>query len=152
MGQILHGSARTTASVRRELQDSKESVKLLAERFDLSETTVRKWRSRKGEGVSDRSNCPKKTRTVLSVEDEAMIIAFRQKTQLPLDDCLDALIDAIPQLTRSNLHRCLQRHGISRLPKEEEQTKEKKKFKDYDIGFVHVDITEFYFGKKKYSV
>ena len=35
---------------------------------------------------------------------------------MPLDDCLYALQPTIPHLTRSGLHRCLQRHGISRLP------------------------------------
>lgn len=150
MGQILHGSARTTQKVRRDIQDSQESVRVLSKRYNISETTVRKWRSRKEEGVADRSNRPKKLKTVLSKEDEAIIILFRQKTQLPLDDCLDALKPEIPHLTRSNLHRCLQRHGISRLPKEEEQTQEKKKFKAYSIGYVHVDITEFYLAKTKY--
>ena len=151
MGQILHGCARTTEADRRDIQNSEESVAYLADYYKVSETTIRKWRSRKGEGVSDRSNRPHKTRTVLTERDEAIIILFRQKTQLPLDDCLDALQDQIPHLTRSNLHRCLQRHGLSRLPKEETQTQEKKKFKEYPIGFVHVDITEFYFaGKKRY--
>ncbi len=43
-------------------------------------------------------------------------MAFRRHTLLPLDDCLYALQATIPHLTRSSLHRCLQRHGISRLP------------------------------------
>ena len=42
-----------------------------------------------------------------------------QHTLLPLDDCLYALQATIPHLTRSSLHRCLQRHGISRLPEVE---------------------------------
>jgi hypothetical protein len=33
-----------------------------------------------------------------------------------LDNCLYALQNTIPHLTRSSLRRCLQRHGISRLP------------------------------------
>jgi hypothetical protein len=45
-----------------------------------------------------------------------MVVAFRRHTLLPLDDCLYALQPSIPHLTRSALHRCLQRHGISRLP------------------------------------
>ena len=57
--------------------------------------------------------------TVLSIEEEAIIIAFRRHTLLPLDDCLYALQPTIPHLTRSSLHRCLQRHGISRLPETE---------------------------------
>ena len=38
---------------------------------------------------------------------------------LPLDDCLYALQPTIPHLTRSSLHRGLQRHGVSRLPQVE---------------------------------
>jgi hypothetical protein len=53
--------------------------------------------------------------TVLSVEEEAIVVAFRRHTLLPLDDCLYSLQATIPHLTRSSLHRCLQRHGISRL-------------------------------------
>lgn len=47
----------------------------------------------------------------------------------------------IPHLSRSSLHRCLQRHGLSQLPKEKQLT-EKKKFKPYPIGYFHVDIAE----------
>lgn len=54
--------------------------------------------------------------TVLTTEQEAIIVAFRKHTLLPLDDCLYALQASIPNLIRSSLHRCLQRHGISRLP------------------------------------
>jgi len=49
-----------------------------------------------------------------------LIVAFREDTLkhtlLPLDDCLYTLQATIPHVTRSSLHRCLQRHGISRLP------------------------------------
>ena len=45
--------------------------------------------------------------------EEAVIFAFRQHVLLPLDDCLYALQATIPPLTRSSLHRCLQRHGVS---------------------------------------
>ena len=58
-----------------------------------------------------------------------MIVAFRRHTLLPLDDCLYALQPSIPGLTRSSLHRCLQRHGISRLPDLEGDKPAKKKFK-----------------------
>lgn len=51
-----------------------------------------------------------------ALEEEAVIVAFRRYTLLPLDDCLYALQATIPHLTRSSLHRCLQRHGIGRLP------------------------------------
>ena len=40
------------------------------------------------------------------------------------------------------MHRCLQRHGISRLPDVEGAKPVKKKFKTYPIGYFHVDIAE----------
>lgn len=150
MGHILHGSARTTPQTRRELQNSKKSVKELALKYNITENTVRKWQSR--DTVEDLSHRPKKLRTVLSLEDEAMIVTFRKATQLPLDDCLDALINTLPHLTRSNLYRCLQRHGLSRIPKPDITSQEKKAFKRYEVGYVHVDITEFTFQKKKYYI
>ncbi len=46
MGQVLHGSARTTEAVRRAIQLRQESVRELARRFGVSPTTVQKWRKR----------------------------------------------------------------------------------------------------------
>ena len=69
-------------------------------------------------------------------------MAFRKDTLLPLDDCLYALQPTILHLTRSSLHRCLQRHGISRLPEVEGEASAKRKFKAYPIGYFHIDIAE----------
>jgi hypothetical protein len=63
-----------------------------------------------------------------------MVVAFRRHTQLPTDDCLYALQPTIPHMTRSSLHRCLQRHGISRLPEVEGEASSKCKFRTYPIG------------------
>ena len=58
--------------------------------------------------------------TVLTEAEEAIIVEFRRRTLLPLDYVLGCLRESIPKLSRSALHRCLVRHGISRLPKDEE--------------------------------
>ena len=71
-----------------------------------------------------------------------MIVAFRRHTLLPLDDCLYGLQPTIPHLTRSSLHRCLQRHGISRLPDVDGDKPARQKFKAYPIGYFHIDIAE----------
>ena len=71
-----------------------------------------------------------------------MVVAFRRHTLLPLDDCHYALQATIPRLTRSSLHRCLQRHGISRLPEIDGDKPVRKKFKAYPIGYFHVDLAE----------
>lgn len=71
-----------------------------------------------------------------------MVVAFRRHTLLPLDDCLYALQPSIPHLTRSALHRCLQRHAISRLPDVEGDKPKRHRFKPSPIGFFHIDIAE----------
>ena len=84
---------------------------------------------------------PKQPRsTILTKKEEAIIVAFRKHTLLPLDDCLYALQATIPNLTRSSLHCCLQRHDISRLSEIEGETEAKKKFKQYPIGYFHIDM------------
>ena len=80
--------------------------------------------------------------TTLTVEEEATCVAFRRHTLLPLDDCLYALQATVPHLTRSSLHRCFQRHGISRLPDVEGDKPPRKKFKQYPIGYFHLDLAE----------
>ena len=115
MGQVLHGCSTTTAAVRRAIQHSQESLRGLAARYGINQKTVAKWK--KPNSVADLPTGPKDAKsTVLSVEDEAVIVAFRRHTLLPLDDCLYTLQATIPHLTLSSLHRCLQRHGISRFP------------------------------------
>jgi hypothetical protein len=78
---------------------------------------------------------------VLTPAEEAVVAAFRQKTLLPLNDVLGCLRDTIPNLSRSALHRCLQRHGISRLWVDETK-QQHKRFKAYEIGYVHIDSCE----------
>ena len=115
MGQILHGCATTTAALRRAIQHSQESLKQMASHYHTNIKTVAKWRKRTT--VKDAPMGPRRPHsTVLTMEQEATIVAFRRQTLLPLDDCLYALQATIPNLTRSAQHRCLKRHGISRLP------------------------------------
>jgi len=141
MGQILHGCATTTAALRRTIQNSQESLKQLASRYHINAKTVAKWRNRAT--VEDAPMGPRHAHlTALSAEQEAAIVPFRQQTLLPLDDCLYALQPSIPHLTRSALHRCLRRHGISRLSDVGDKKPVRKKFAQYPIGYFHIDIAE----------
>jgi hypothetical protein len=140
MGSVVHGCARATPCLRAKFQASKESTRALATRYGLNPKTVKKWRGRTT--TADAPMGPKTPKgTVLTPAEEAIVVAFRQKTLLPLDDMLGCLRDTIPSLSRSALHRCLQRHGISRLPVEETKA-QRKRFKTYEIGYVHIDSCE----------
>ena len=62
-----------------------------------------------------------------------MVVAFRHHTY-----CRWTTV----RLTRSTLHRSLQRHGISRLPDIGGDKPKRQRFKRYPIGFFHIDIAE----------
>ena len=103
MGQVLHGSATTTEAIRRAIQHSQESLRALSKRYGINQKTVAKWKKRTS--VADVPTGPKDPKsTVLSIEEEAIIVAFRKHTLLPLDDCLYTLQPTIPQPTRSSSH------------------------------------------------
>ncbi len=46
MGRVIHGSAATTAAVRRAIQHSQESLRALAKRYVINQKTVAKWKKR----------------------------------------------------------------------------------------------------------
>lgn len=137
MGQVRHGSATTTHAVKTAIQRSQSTKAVLSRELGINVKTVAKWR--KCETLEDRNE---PSSTVLSKSEETMVVAFRRHTLLPLDDCLYALQPSIPHLTRFVLHRCLQRHGTSRLPDMEGDKPKRQKFKRYPIGYFHVDIAE----------
>ncbi len=122
-------------------QHGEESLRALAKRHGVNQKTIIKWRKRTS--TADLRTGPKEPRsTTLTIDEEAVVVAFRRHTLLPLDDCLYALQATIPHLTRSSLHRCLQRHGISRLPEVDGDKPVRAKFKAYPIGYFHVDLAE----------
>ena len=143
---LLHGRRflkeicrKGTHTPRAAIQRSQASTAELSRELGINPKTVAKWRKR--HSVEDKKNGPTEPRsTILSKEEEAVVVAFRRHTLLPLDDCLYALQPTIPHLMRSSLHRCLQRHGISRLPEMDGDKPKKQRFKRYPIGFFHIDI------------
>ena len=100
MGQVQHGSATTTAAVRRAIQHSQASLRALSIRYGINPNTVAKWKKRTSTG-DRRTGLKKPHATILSVGEEAVVVAFRRHTLLPLDDCLYALQPTIPHLRRA---------------------------------------------------
>ena len=73
------------------------------------------------------------------------MVELRTTLLLPTDDLLAVTREFInPAVSRAGLGRCLRRHGVSDLRDlvEQEGTAPatKKTFKDYEPGFVHIDI------------
>lgn len=138
----LHKQARTTPKTRAEIANSDEPVAALARRYNVTEATIRKWQSR--DSFEDRSHTAHRLQTTLNEAQETVVVTLRRKLLLPLDDLLAVVHEFIhPELSRFALDRCLRRHGVSRLrdllPKPE-QASPRKRFQDYEPGFVHVDV------------
>ena len=96
MGQVLHGSATTTEAIRRAIQHSQASLRALSKRYGINQKTVAKWRQRTS--VADQRTGPKDPRsTVLSPEDEAVVVAFATRRA---DAAYDLLADQQRQPAR----------------------------------------------------
>src|SRR3954465_956334 len=116
MAGVLHGSARTTPRVRAELQASQEATRVLAARYGLNPKTVQKWRKRTT--TADQPMGPRRPRsTVLTEAEEAIVVEFRRRTLLPLDDVLGCLRESPPPPPRRPLPRFLGGPGPPRPPK-----------------------------------
>jgi len=133
----LHANATTTPKMRAYIQASSEPVSALSAELGISETTVRRWKAR--DSVRDRSHTPKRLAISLSEVEEQLVCELRSRLQLPLDDITEVMRRCVnPKLSRSAIHRCLQRHGISRRP-----TTDKPPvgaFETTPVGFIHIDL------------
>ena len=110
----VHAQARTTSRTRAEIKKSSASLAELAERYNISRATARKWKGR--ETAQDLSHRPHKLSTTLTPGQEAVVVELRRTVLLPLDDWVAVVRKFInPAVSRSGLDRCLRRHGVANL-------------------------------------
>jgi transposase len=136
----IHPNARTTPAVRAEIARSTERTGILAQRYGVSTETIRKWRQRGPEDCRDRSARPHQLPWKASEEERAVVCALRRATGFPLDDLTFVVRHFLPHLDRDNVYRILRAEGLSRRPPAERPEKKVGTFKDYELGFVHLDI------------
>jgi transposase InsO family protein len=136
----IHPNARTTPAVRAEIARSSERSGVLAERYGISTETVRKWRKRGAAGCRDRSSRPHKLPWTASEEERAVVCALRRATGFPLDDLTFVVAHFLPHLDRDNVYRILKAAGLSRRPPPAAPERAAAEFKEYELGFVHVDV------------
>ena len=78
MPQKLHGRATTTHAIRKEIQNSKESIAKLAKRYGITEVAARKWKNRTT--VQDPRPGPESRSKSPTPQQEAIAITFRKHT------------------------------------------------------------------------
>ncbi|MBV8869522.1 MAG: DDE-type integrase/transposase/recombinase [Acetobacteraceae bacterium] len=138
----IHPNARTTPVTRAEIARSGEPSGVLARRYGVSTETIRKWRKRGASDCLDRSARPHALPWKASEEERAIVCALRRATNFALDDLTFVLTHFLPHLNRDSIWRILKAEGLSRRPKlaSGRPAKGQGTFRDYDLGFVHIDI------------
>jgi transposase len=136
----IHPNARTTPAVRAEIARSSEPAGELARRFGVSTETIRKWRKRGQTACRDRSSRPHRLPWKASEEERAVVCALRRATGFPLDDLTFVVRHFLPHLGRDNVYRILKAAGLNRRPGPATPERVAAKFKEYELGFVHMDV------------
>ena len=138
----IHPNARTTPTVRADIARSQEPTGVLAQRYSVSTETIRKWRKRGVEDCQDHSARPHHLPWKATEEERAVVCALRRITNFTLDDLTFVVTHFLPHLNRDSIWRILKAEGLNRRPTPAScrPIKGKGSFKDYDLGFIHIDI------------
>ena len=138
----IHPNARTTPAVRAEIARSNEPSGIVAQRYGISAETVRKWRKRGAADCLDRSARPHRLPWKATDEERAIVCTLRRATNFPIDDLTFVVTHFLPHLNRDSIWRILKAEGLNRRPKlaTDKPAKGQGTFRDYDLGFVHIDI------------
>ena len=142
MTLAAHPPERTTLATRAEISRSTEPSSIVAQRYGISTETTRRWRKRGVADCLDRSARPHQLPWKASQEERAIVCTLRRSTNFPLDDLTFVVSHFLPHLNRDSMGRILKAEGLNRRPKpfSERPAKGQGTFRDYDLGFVHIDI------------
>lgn len=141
MHMKLHANARTTPRTRAEIQVRAKTtpVALLAAEYNVNETTIRRWKDRTNS--ADRPHTANKLAIALTPTEEALVVELRTSLDLPLDDIVEVMRRcARPKASRSGIHRCLKRHGVSTRRSTATEPEIVGTFSETPIGFIHIDL------------
>ena len=137
MQQVYHSNASTNINIRTQLQKSSATNYELATKFDISEQTVSKWRNRSF--IQDASCKPLNIQYSLTDLEKAIAISLRKSTWLPLDEVWELLLELNSEISRSSIYRTFKNEQINTVPQEKREIA--KKFKEYEPGYLHIDVT-----------
>lgn len=137
MKQVYHSNATTNVRLRSEINKSKLTNKELILKYNVSQQTISKWKNRTT--FQDKSSRPDHIKYALSELDMRIAVELRALTWWSLDEITEAINPLEPEKIRSAVYRTFVREGINRVPEKEKE--KAKKFKEYDPGYLHIDVT-----------
>ncbi len=137
MKQSYHSNSTTNVRLRSEINKSKLSNKALSLKYGVSKNTISKWKNRTD--FKDKSSRPTIIRYSLSELDILIAVELRVLTWWALDEITEIINPLEPEKIRSAVYRTFVREGINQVPEKEKE--KAKKFKEYDPGYLHIDVT-----------
>lgn len=137
MQQVYHFNATTNINIREQIQNSNSNIIDNSLRFGVSIQTVSKWKNR--DFNVDLSSKPHNIEYSLTDLEKALIINIRKMSWVSLDEVWETLLEVNPKISRSSVYRCFVSSQINKVPKEERE--KAKKFKEYEPGYLHIDVT-----------
>ena len=137
MQQVYHSNATTNLNIRFQLQNYSGSNSELATKFAISEQTVSKWKNR--DFLQDSSCRPLNIQYSLTELEKALVISLRTSSWASIDEVWETLLEINPKISRSSVYRCFVKEKINKIPQEKKD--KAKKFKEYEPGFIHIDVT-----------
>lgn len=113
-GTTIHKEARTAPRLREQIRCSTLPEQALAEKYNISLMTVRKWKYR--DSSEDRNHRPHHLETSPTPAQEVILVELRRTLLLSTDDLLVVAREFIkPDMVLSALQRLPVRHGVSKL-------------------------------------
>ena len=137
MKQTYHANATTNVRLRNTINKSTLTNLQLSEQYGVSQNTVSKWKNR--EIFEDKSSRPNTIHYALSELEMLIAVELRFLTWWALDEITEAINPENPEKIRSAVYRTFVKEGINTLPEKEKE--KAKKFKEYDPGYLHIDVT-----------
>lgn len=148
MQQVYHSNAKTNLNIRYQLQNNPGSNCELASIFNISVQTVSKWKNR--DFLNDACCKPLNIQYALTDLEKAMAISLRTSSWVSIDEVWETLLAINPKISRSSVYRCFVKEKINQIPQEKKN--KANKFKEYEPGFLHIDVTYLpkFNGKSNY--
>jgi len=134
MKQIYHSNSTTNVRLRTEINKSNLPYHLLASQYGVSQNTIGKWKNRAE--FQDKSSRPHTIKYALSELEMLIAVELRVLTWWSLDEIIEVVN---PEKVRSAVYRTFVREGVNKVPEKEKE--KAKKFKEYDPGSLHIDVT-----------
>ena len=110
----------------------------VSEKFEVTPKTVLKWAN--SENLEDKNSAPKVPSRKYELSSLCLIYWLYEKENLKGDEILDHFDDNNLEMKRSTIYYYLKVWGLTKRRKEAKK-RINQQFKDYDPGFLHIDIT-----------